>query len=616
MAQAVKIAGIDLAKGVTADNDGNIYVTSGNRVIKLQPNGSRIDPFAVCEGDLKDIVYHQTANKLYVIEKGPEEDSKFYFIKEITMDGTVSFLVGGSEGIKNYEYKIKEGRGTNAFLPSAEYIVVNPDGTLGLMNEATVTRLTLDGVLTKTKGNYHLYDTLYRLAGGTDSVGNRYFVDFFSSSDTIQKITPDGEESIFYTNTTDDIEDICVDNHNNCIYYITSLGGLYKLNLPSVAPVVPAQLWAGWTASDVSKFDTVFGDEEAADYSCCPICLKYVERRDACNYVHHHCSSLGDFYHKRLYNLYKDSQGAIYWCTVCDRICSGHRHYSLGPAQGGKPELLPDVGNPYAKDCTPSGGGGPLEKLARFRRLREYALELQADVGRKTHQAAIEELVEAMWNAPLVEKGGLPEMLAAKRFNIPATAFPPNVVAANVNISTLENIRMPEANREVFKPALVDGTNSTYTEDDATKQVIRFHHRLDNGKPFRHGDELLISVAGLVEWCRNTLQSPHADKFGYCWAYPRCMAKFYPEEVKEFLPAELYDKYRQNFNWKFRAGAAGGSRRRLRLRLRTRRQQGLRLRTRRHGRSLRSKRRSHRGGANDKINVFLPLTDGKCSIRR
>ena len=337
--------------------------------------------------------------------------------------------------------------------------------------------------------------------------------------------------------------------------------------LGSMAP----QLWAGWTAGDVAKFDTVFGDDEAADFSCCPICLKYIERSAACNYIReHNCSALGGFYHKRLYNLYKNAQGEICWCTVCDRIASDHQHYKLGPAQGGKLELYPEAEHTYehfAKDCRPSGGGGPMEKLARFRRLREYALELQADVGKKTHQAAMEELVEEMWNAPLVRKRGLPEMLAAKHFNIPSSAFPANVATAN--FSTLANVVRPAANREAFKPTLVDGENSTYTEDDPTKQVIRFHHRLGNGTPFIHGDELLISVAGLVEWCTNALQSTHAEKFGYCWAYPRCMAKLYPEEVKEFLPAELYNKYRQNFNWKFRAGAAGG--RRLRLLTRRRR---------------------------------------------
>ena len=53
----------------------------------------------------------------------------------------------------------------------------------------------------------------------------------------------------------------------------------------------------------------------------------------------------------------------------------------------------------------------------------------------------------------------------------------------------------------------------------------------------------------------------------------------------------------------------GGRRLRLRLRSKTRRRQ-----SRRGGR--RQSLRWYSGGANDKINVFLPLTDGKCSINK
>jgi hypothetical protein len=69
-----------------------------------------------------------------------------------------------------------------------------------------------------------------------------------------------------------------------------------------------------------------------------------------------------------------------------------------------KPNLLPG-GDPYETDCRKTNGGGGLpEKTWRYRKLREFAYELNQLKGQLTKQQAYERLVEAMWDAPIQQK--------------------------------------------------------------------------------------------------------------------------------------------------------------------------------------------------------------------
>ncbi len=192
--------------------------------------------------------------------------------------------------------------------------------------------------------------------------------------------------------------------------------------------------WKGFTKTDMAEFDNVldFTGEEgypvnATNYALCPVCHRYVNRSEACMYMSHNCS-LGDkYYHKELYNKYKNSQGIIVWCTICGRICRGHNHYKLGLVQDRVPELILTPHDPYSHDCRDANGGGGLpEKITRFRRMREFALELQEHIDKMTDEEARTLLVEETWNAPFMRSLKVPKIMAEGRWNIPGSAFTPN----------------------------------------------------------------------------------------------------------------------------------------------------------------------------------------------
>jgi ankyrin repeat protein len=321
-------------------------------------------------------------------------------------------------------------------------------------------------------------------------------------------------------------------------------------------------IWQGWTRADVEQMNTIFDAEGAKNYAYCPICLKYVGRADGCMYMSHDCSKMPGYYYKELYEKYKTTEGKIYWCTICGRIALGHRHYKLAAANGPKPELGTGSGDPFEIDCRKSNGGGGLpEKLARFRRLREYALELQDDIGKKTGEEAMDELVEAAWNAPLAKSKKYERMLASKEWNIKNTNFPepPRPVNRPAN-NVAPNVKRPEpnaSNANLQPLKLNRGTNNLYGEDDV--EVIQFRHRKADGTINNHEDAK-ISLENFVNWLDDlTKKDFGTEPFGYCFMYPACNARLYPEEVKPFVSDELYNEYKQKFNRKF--GAATGGRR-------------------------------------------------------
>jgi hypothetical protein len=218
--------------------------------------------------------------------------------------------------------------------------------------------------------------------------------------------------------------------------------------------------WEGFTQSDISRLDTIFQTEspmgrrpDAENYSMCPICLKFVERSEACKYMTHNCSIEGGYYHKKLYKKFKNSDGKIYWCTICNRICSGHRHYKVQPWDTPEPELVPIIVgvNVFSGDCRGAEGGGGLpEKLVRFRRFKEYARELQGKIGKKTMDEAINELVEEMWNAPFarINEARRRNILEKKQFNIPTENF-------TANRATLDQRTFQSGSLRGFAPQIV-----------------------------------------------------------------------------------------------------------------------------------------------------------------
>lgn len=355
-------------------------------------------------------------------------------------------------------------------------------------------------------------------------------------------------------------------------------------------------LWEGWTSADAEKFDTVFDGDAASEVTLCPICLKTVAREDGCVYIQgHNCANLSGFYHKRLYDLYKNDIGIITWCTICNRIAKGHRHYNLGFSDGDIPQLL--IGHdPFTKDCSRTeGGGGLKEKFLRFRRLREHARDMMEDVGKVTEKQALEELVEEMWNAPLQRKRGTNLMYVEKRFNFPSTNFPAppkakSAIANNkpVNFNSLPNIPNQNAARP---PTTLAGINSIMRMEEPV--VIQFHHVQPDGSINNHEGNY-ISPESLEMFIDGQIKKHKTDEFGFCWAYPGdCKGRLHPDEIKPFISEELYKDYKGKFNWKFGPRQGGSHTRKLV----------------KHRHSL---TRKFKGGAPH--NIFVPATNAQCYL--
>lgn len=339
---------------------------------------------------------------------------------------------------------------------------------------------------------------------------------------------------------------------------------LLKIEIPR-GPRGPELKWQGWTRGDASMLDGVFGDDATAkNFALCPVCMKYVIRKDACMYMTHNCADVrGGYYHHELYDKYKNSAGEINWCTICGRICKGHNHFELGSSKAEKPPII-HRGDPFGSSCEPAGGGGVKEKLLRFRRLREHARDLQAQVGQIGWWQAMDELCEEMWDAPLKQSNALNKMIAEKKFNIPNTNFPVSLPAIENNAPNLPfNGELP-----IVHPTETDAfTNALYIDD---ANIIQFRHKKPNGVWNRHeGPGQQISREAFVGWLKSQMEDPTAVKFGKCWQHKTaaqqavlsdaekalvCDAILHPEEVKAALDltdpeqAKLAEGYRKAFN--------------------------------------------------------------------
>ncbi len=367
-------------------------------------------------------------------------------------------------------------------------------------------------------------------------------------------------------------------------------------------------MWKGWSRSDISKFDLIFSDEGVENYSICPVCLKYVQRTDGCLYMSHNCAELEGFYHERLYKMYawnpdenenenenggnnfnedeenigglleggKQKGGSskrITWCTTCGRICFGHQHYKLGPAESSKPEKHPHGIDPFEKDCrkTNNGGGFP-EKVARYRRAREYALELQEEIGKLTEVKALEELVEQMWNAPFAKTRKVNRIIAEKTWNIPSERFPVHMPNRDANNANSPNIPYTGKLPLLHEHETAEFTNARYVDDE---NILQFRHIQENGVLNNHENPgQQISREAFRMFISDVLGDPTAEAFGKCWQFYTesqkaalseterrlvCTATLHPEEVKAALDMtvdsdkKLYEGYKKQFNRKFKA---------------------------------------------------------------
>jgi ankyrin repeat protein len=332
---------------------------------------------------------------------------------------------------------------------------------------------------------------------------------------------------------------------------------------------MPKLLWKGFTQSDMDKFKTIFETEAprgqkppAVNYSCCPVCLAWVERSEACMYMKHKCTNeVGvSLYHYDLYNKFNEG-GLIQWCTICGRICSNHKHYNISSPEDPKPALItPSAGaDPFGDEtaCMAFGGGGLKEKLSRFRLLRKAALELQREVGTLDEEDAFNDLVESCWNAGDATRRRTANMAAKNFVETPSSAFPPNTIARAANNSP--NVPAPN----VLKPA---GLAVTRVVEAEAGEMNMLGDEAAEGNPmleitYEGGYKERVTQDTLKAAIQSRITSHWEPNFGYCLMYPECQARLYPSDVKEFVSVADYEEYRKRFNEKFRGAAVGGRRR-------------------------------------------------------
>jgi hypothetical protein len=251
----------------------------------------------------------------------------------------------------------------------------------------------------------------------------------------------------------------------------------------------------------------------------------------------HNCSTLSGYYNRGLYDKYKDAHGNICWCTICGRICqrTPHRHYALGIAQGptvATIEAFDHSANPYGgeADCIKYGGGGLKEKLMRYRRMREYALELQDDIGKISFEDAIDQLIEETWNAPLMRSRKLEAIAREKKWNIPNTEF--KEFRNNAVVAAAAAVPYPFAGKPAMFSVLGgEGMNNVSMAD--TPILIQLVHRRADGTVRPH--EQQISIQTLFEALDKQFGGAGTPHFGICMFDDGCNGIHYPDELQYIL---------------------------------------------------------------------------------
>lgn len=305
--------------------------------------------------------------------------------------------------------------------------------------------------------------------------------------------------------------------------------------------VAPPTMWNGYTKSDGEFFNAILEDETSLNnYSLCPFCLEYTERREACKYMTHICRK--ELRHQRLYSMYKNDTGNVYWCTVCGRHCFGHRHFALSDTtESSRSALL--VAQPGADvfanaSCPLEGGGGPDEKLRRVDGLLRAVCKTQEDVGKRSEKEVRTELIEAAWKAA---SGTVPvaDIRTAKKFDIPCGL--PSLSAATQAAPVAAEI--PNVNP---MPVKYENGECAITMEDC--DVYEFKHVQPDGSFFTH---LKIGKDAIRDMIKNSGGSE--DK---CPIETECKGKLYPDELTEIFAddAAFIANYKARFNEKNKVG--------------------------------------------------------------
>jgi hypothetical protein len=242
--------------------------------------------------------------------------------------------------------------------------------------------------------------------------------------------------------------------------------------------------------------------------------------------------------------MYKSDEGMIYWCTHCSRICSGHRHYTLTTHDVKAEEVEERVNNfdffGNQDACKRQGGGGIDEKIARIRRMREYALQLEADIGTKDTREAMKELVEETWDAPIkpYNTNLLKKIRTKRAWNISSNRFHSNAVpeaaaeaaAAAAAVPAWNGVYPNAGIHDRFPLIHLHGYDPVAMDD--VDFAIQFRHRLPTGEVNQHND----SYIGIDNLFGTVLKErTKGESRGRCWNYPDCNAFMYPAELEYIL---------------------------------------------------------------------------------
>ncbi len=318
--------------------------------------------------------------------------------------------------------------------------------------------------------------------------------------------------------------------------------------------------WAGFTKTDMQFFNEIFQQVSTnglrgtlEDVSFCPCCLSLNRREYGCNYIPKHVCVKGDR-HERLYNLYKtvyySIKGSIVWCSICGRIsdpAAGNvlnfeKHYTLSDGtETQRVEMVPNVGNIFANDCRPFGGGGVQEKLRRFYWLIRKAAELQPLVGKIQFQEAKAQLVEACWGArPIPSSANTsPEKMIAQR----SLGVLPAVFTDEVSIPASETITE-------YAPDVP--TPNTMEETTTHECSIELGPHPDNRPTYVLVHNVVNKETGAVEYtnrhdeqaiCIEDILNMMQEE-GYQGRCPldtvNCKGRVYPMDLKGKIPEETY----------------------------------------------------------------------------
>jgi hypothetical protein len=328
--------------------------------------------------------------------------------------------------------------------------------------------------------------------------------------------------------------------------------------------------YKGFSKSDMEIYDALF--ENPKDWSICPICLSFSERKAGCIIMGHDCSKQGIFYDKDLYKKYAflNAYGntIIEWCTICGRSSRDHKHYALSlPSDTPKLAIITPAMEArmqvrgtgvYFEDgnCIGLGGGGIEEKIARFRRLREYGAELQTQVGKITNTEALTELIEEIWKAPLFKSKKYKEALEKKKLNITTNVFPERIANNVEEEKVYRNVTFPSARKYPIKLGTEPECVIQGAVDESVSVKYQFQHEDVEGGS--NHDLMYICNEDIENYIKKGNKSFGTEEFGKCWL-PTCKAKIYPEEVEAIISKAIYEDYKKKFNRKFGNEIEGGN---------------------------------------------------------